>query len=215
LWEVGSVAVLQSAVAEVARRAVAARKAGCSTYREGSALFKLDEGGMCARFVRQCCEVAAGLPAFGLWFAAPTARQMEDKLRAAAKAVASPEPGDIIAMNNQSYPSGHIGIFLGDGLVAENTSSSVRGTPRAPGPKISRLAEIGASKVSGYYRPFEGRRPMLLAQAADGSWRVVECRLKVERGVCRVDLRPVAEALGFVVTDHLADQGKVYVRRKA
>ena len=55
----------------------------------------------------------------------------------------------------------------------------------------------------------------VVVQAADGSSRVVECHLKVEGDVSRVDLRAVAEALGFVVTDHLADQGKVYVGRKA
>ena len=55
----------------------------------------------------------------------------------------------------------------------------------------------------------------MVVQAADGSSRVVECHLKVEGDVSRVDLRAVAEALGFVVTDHLADQGKVYVGRKA
>lgn len=205
--------VLESAVAQVAQRAVAARKAGRTIYSEGGQTFALDQGGMCARFVRQCCEVAAGLPAFGAWFAAPTARQMEQNLKAAGKGVSDPAPGDIIAMNNQSYAAGHIGIFVGDGLVAENTSSGRRGDPGAAGTKISRLSDIGPREVSGYYRPFEGGGPSVVVQAADGSSRVIACHLKVEGGVSRVDLRAVVEALGFEVTDHLADQGKIYVSK--
>jgi len=42
---------------------------------------------------------------------------------------------------------------------------------------------------------------------------VVECRAEVSDGVTRCDLRPLATALGCRVTDHLADQGKVYLER--
>jgi len=206
--------IMERTVAEVARRAVAARKAGHSTYAEGSATFLLNKGGMCARFVRQCCEVAAGLPAFGLWFAAPTARQMEENLKTGGKRVTTLQDGDIVALNHQAYAAGHIAIFLGDGHVAENTSSGHRGDPIAPGTKITPLSLL-LPEVSGYYRPFEGGGPQLVVMAADGSSQVVECHLKIEGDVSRVDLRAVAEVLGFEVTDHLADQGKVYVRRRA
>ncbi len=43
---------------------------------------------------------------------------------------------------------------------------------------------------------------------------VINCRPALEDGVTRVDLRPVAEALGCEVYDHIADQNKVYLRRK-
>lgn len=42
---------------------------------------------------------------------------------------------------------------------------------------------------------------------------VIECHVAVEDGVTRVDLRPVAEALGWAVHDRLKEQGKVYVGR--
>lgn len=41
---------------------------------------------------------------------------------------------------------------------------------------------------------------------------IVGCRPRLEAGVTRCDLRPLAEALGYSVYDHLKDQGKVYVR---
>ena len=44
--------------------------------------------------------------------------------------------------------------------------------------------------------------------------QVIDCHPYLEGGITRVDLRPVAEALGCEVYDHIADQGKVYVRRK-
>jgi hypothetical protein len=218
VFEVSPVAkATQASVAEVARRVVAARKAGRRTYTEGSATFVLDEGGYCARFVRQCCEVAAGLPAFGLWFAAPTARQMEENLRAAGKRVSDLQDGDIIACNNQTHRAGHIAIFLGDGEVAENTVSGARGDPRAPGTKISPLAAL-LPVVSGYYRPFapsaQEAAPRLVLLDPHGTPQVIECNLRVEGSVSRVDLRAVAEALGFEVIDHLSDQGKVYVKEK-
>ena len=42
---------------------------------------------------------------------------------------------------------------------------------------------------------------------------VVECDAAVEDGTTRVDLRPLAEALGCKVYDRIEEQGKVYVRR--
>ena len=202
--------IRQSKVAGVARRAVAARKAGKTSYTEGSATFLLDKGSYCARFVRQCCEATAGLPPFGAWFAAPTAREMEAKLRAAGKVVGGvPMPGDIIGLNKQSYWAGHIGIFLGGGLFAENASDPSRGDPRAAGTKISPISAV-LPELSGYFRPFESDSIRLILQKADGPY-VIACNLKVEGGVSRVDLRAVAEALGFEVTDHLQDLGKVYL----
>ena len=42
----------------------------------------------------------------------------------------------------------------------------------------------------------------------------IACRPQIEDGVTRVDLRSLAEALGYeVITDHLADQNKIYLRQ--
>ncbi len=45
--------------------------------------------------------------------------------------------------------------------------------------------------------------------------QVIACRPRLEDGTTRVDLRPLAAALDCEVYDHLADQGKVYLRRRA
>lgn len=42
---------------------------------------------------------------------------------------------------------------------------------------------------------------------------VVECAAEVEDGVTRVAMRPLLEALGHQVHDHVKDQGKIYVHR--
>lgn len=45
---------------------------------------------------------------------------------------------------------------------------------------------------------------------------LVDCHAVVEGGVTRCDLRPLAEALGFVVVaEHLATDGKLYLRGEA
>lgn len=43
---------------------------------------------------------------------------------------------------------------------------------------------------------------------------VIECNAAVEDGTTRVDLRPLAEALGCGVHDRVKEQGKVYVRTR-
>lgn len=43
--------------------------------------------------------------------------------------------------------------------------------------------------------------------------QVINCRPALEEGVVRCDLRALAEALGAEVTDHIGEQGKVYVKK--
>ncbi len=60
----------------------------------------------------------------------------------------------------------------------------------------------------------------LLQQATSGGVQVVllpgskviECKARLEHGTTRVDLRPVAEALGYEVLDRIKEQGKVFLR---
>jgi len=42
---------------------------------------------------------------------------------------------------------------------------------------------------------------------------VVDCAARLEEGTTRCGLRALAEALGYVVTPHIDDQGKVYLRK--
>lgn len=49
---------------------------------------------------------------------------------------------------------------------------------------------------------------VLLPEAA-----TIECNAEVKNGVTRVDLRPLVEALGYRIHNHLRDQGKLYLER--
>jgi len=140
--------------ADVAEKAVAARKAGKHVLSVGYVTFDLETPGMCSRFARQCTEGAHGLHDFESRLFGATAIQTEAILKAAGKAVATPVRGDLVCLNRSSGKNGHIAVWLGGGLVAENTISGSRGDPRAPGTKITPLSAIGAQRVTGYYRPF-------------------------------------------------------------
>lgn len=135
-------------VAELAEHMAARHKAGYTTSSHYGVTFNLREGGYCARFVRQCHEAALHLPEFSWPFAAPNAIEMEKKLKAAGHSVDSPRRGDVVAFNRNTGAHGHIGIILGNGFFAENTSSTTRG----PGTVISRMADL-LPRVTGYYRP--------------------------------------------------------------
>ncbi|HEY3398274.1 MAG TPA: peptidoglycan recognition family protein [Armatimonadota bacterium] len=69
---------------------------------------------------------------------------------------------------------------------------------------------------------FRAQVQAILDGERDGATRVVllpgsnliPCRARVEGDVTRVDLRPLAEALGFEAVDHLREEGKVYLRKR-
>ena len=75
-----------------------------------------------------------------------------------------------------------------------------------PGLKLS-LASFRREVVEVGARGASGLRVVVLPDN-----RVVECAARVEDGVTRVALRPLAEALGWRVHDRIAEQGKVYVQ---
>lgn len=204
-------------VARIAVTAAAVHAQGNSTTIIDGVRFNLVEKGMCAKFVRQCFEAALRLPPFGWVYAAKNAMLMEEKLReAGTEVVGDPRPGDVVAINHNSGANGHIGIVVGGGYFCENTSSMSRG----PGTVKSALSLV-ASRISGYYRPY----PSAEEQPADagplcvvlpGYDHVVPIELR--GGVAWGPLRAFGEALhaqGWCKeldwSDHLADQGKLYV----
>jgi len=152
-------------VVSVARDVVQRRVEGAETYDRDGHHFILGpvykDGkvvGYCSRFVRQTYEVAEGLPEQGLsvlngGWASDTARHTEEQLKKRGLAVqrSLAKPGDIICMNLRNGPYGHIAIWLGNNTVAENTSSGSRGTPRAPGTKITVMSDGMWSHFSGFY----------------------------------------------------------------
>lgn len=133
-------------VADIAEQACAAHKRGATHLFVGGQDFDLVTGGYCARFVRQCHEVALGVPAFSWRYAAPNAIEMEKNL-ASIKVPTNPERGDIMCMNHNNGKYGHIGIYDGEGYVCENTSSTVRG----PGTVRSRITDGMLLHLTGYY----------------------------------------------------------------
>ncbi len=183
----------------VAQAAVNARKQGMSEATIHGHTFLLDVGGMCARFVRQCHEAALGLHEFDWQFAAPSAWDMEGKLKRAGLKVEKPQPGMIVCLNaNYTGPPGHIGIWAGDGWVLENTSCGTRGTPRPPGAKLTRLAEIGATRVSGYYAPLGITPAVKFRVTLDG--KPLDCGAYLGTdGHGYAQVAALAQALGAVV----------------
>jgi len=178
-------------VARIAKRVAVAHAAGHRYVMESGVLFDTAKCGYCTRFVRQVHEAAMGLPAFSWEFAAPDARACEAKLKAARKETAEPEPGDIICMNKTRHRHGHIGIFLG-GIIAHNTSSRRWG----PGTVITPLAEV-EHLVSGYYAVLPSERQLKVVLLPDN------------RVLAEGELPPPGK---YEVVDHLADQGKLYIR---
>jgi len=152
--------------ARIARAAAYAHERdGLSYITINGETFDLLERGWCSRFVRKVCAAVTGIewPPWAGRFAVWTERNLTQQ----GFSVDEPEPGDLVCFNAVTYHKfgrhavwgwpawkvkangavGHIGIFLGDGLFAENTSSS-----RGPGTVISDLSRM-ASRISGYYRP--------------------------------------------------------------
>lgn len=218
-------------VVAVAQEIVAARLAGRSTYAAHGRTFNLTQGGMCSRFVRQACEAVAGVPEYGLSSGnggpfACCAAATEVNLRGMGKQVAQ-DAGTIVCFNSPAAGGrcgtcgrtvGHIGIYLGGGRVAENTSSASRGAPRAAGTKVSTLAEIGASRVNGYYALFPAAASVVPGPHPYAEGPVTVKLLdrpfpgELRGGVSYVTL-PVREfeRWGGAVYDRIADQRTVYV----
>ena len=212
-------------VVSVARQVARAGKQGGGRLTLAGHSFNLDERGACSRFVRQCYEAAARKLDHGLAISAGgyfgcCAASTEAALRGYHYQVPQAAPGAILCFNHPASGGicgtcgrrvGHIGIYLGDNLFAENTSSKERG----PGTTISTLTPALHARISGRYEPFPREIvPPLKIVLLPGS-QIVSCRPEIEDGVCRVDLRSLAEALDLeVITDHLADQNKIYLRLK-
>ena len=188
-------------VRRVAREVVAARVAGKTSHRIGAVTFDLRDKGMCLRFVREVHEAALGLHEFDWPFAAQYAIQCDYKLRRAGLEVNPVENPEIVCFNKGKPPTatpGHIGIYLGGWLVAENTISARRGAPRAAGTKISTLAEVGTNRVMFF-------RTVPPAQVAGPDPILPVKLINHATGDVLQTVRMVAGG------DHVRDQRKLYV----
>jgi len=186
-------------VERVARRICAAFAAGNrGTVTIGQVTFNLRDVAMCSRFVRECCEAAAGTEEYGPLtdrYFRGTALLTERALKEAGCHVGPEDvlPGDIVCFNAGKAGSfGHIGIYLSDGEFAENTSSPGRG----PGFVISRFDQIGHERISGFYHLPEFARAAF-AVVVDGEPLPRDAYELRDDGVTWVRLRALAEAAGL------------------
>lgn len=127
--------------------------AGVPGYRQN---FDLEEGGYCARLMRQGLEAFLPRHPQTLSFKGDDARHMARKLAGMAGLFGrvGPQdikPGDILFKLSwlSAGRYGHVGMYIGDyygdgrRLVVENTSSGKRGDPLAPGTKLTSLKDFG------------------------------------------------------------------------
>ncbi len=175
-------------------------------YYVGKIKFELTDIARCSEFVREVCEAAAKTadhgPLSARYFGG-SARETEAKLRARGTRIVEQVavPGDIVCFNaGAAGPDGHIGIHLGNGDFAENTSSAGRG----PGFVISRYTQIGRDRISGFYHLPEFDRAQAAAPPKVILGRLsvpnlIECNARLEDGKTRVDLRGVVEGMGMTL----------------
>jgi len=202
-------------VARIARQAVEQRKLGDATWEHNGVVFDLVTGGYCARFVRQCHDAALGQGEWVWPYKSPTAWDMEIVLRAAGLRTANPQPGDIVAINGSGVRPGHIAIYLGEGQIAENTSSAMHGDPLDPGAKISPISAV-VGRITGYYAclppaPLVGYAPGAITVAVEGA------------GQCEgwftdhsiVGVASIAKLMGYRVEDRVPAERRVVLRKQA
>lgn len=221
-FEDGGEALASTAdVERIARRICAEFAAGNrGVVTIGRVSFNLRDVAYCSRFVRECCEAAMGTAEYGVLTAryfGGSARETEAKLRAKAERVAAHKavPGDIVCFNAGAAGEwGHIGIHLGNGQFAENTSSKTRG----PGFVVSAYDAIGTNRISGFYHLPEFEREegadtvKIILGTGPEPEAVIDANAQVEDGTLRADVRPLLEALGYTLhPEHIKTQGKLYI----
>jgi hypothetical protein len=201
-------------VRRVAREVVAARVAGKTSHQIGSVKFDLTESSMCLRFVRECHEAALGLHEQEWAYRAAYAIQTDYMLRRAGLGADHPEHADVVCFNkghSELARPGHIGIYLGDGLVAENTVNGKRGTPRARGTKISTLDEIGRSRAMFFQTlPLAEARPAL-SLSVNGTVTEVGEWLDEMAGISYAPIGRLVRAMGGSVR-YDAEANRIEVR---
>ncbi len=151
--------------------------------------------GYCSRFVRQVSSKVYGDKYAGL-FGASAISSCNNFL---AAGLAEPhtaqnvELGDILFKRQGAGPFGHVGIYVGDRGVAENSSTSIGRIQGAKG--FRSLAQFGAFD-------FLGRLPALQVTTTFYTLKLNDrqiCVMPVKDGRALCPVRDWAEALGFDV----------------
>jgi hypothetical protein len=191
-----------------------ARADGRAEVTIGGVSFEPLKTGYCAAFVREVHEAALGLPEYTWSYRGADAREVEAKLKAAGKQVPAEkrQAGDVVAFNRAWLGKfGHVAIYLGKDaqgrdLIAEDGSHGVSVD----------LIGTRAWHISGYYSTLAaataGYEPGPVKIVLLPGSTVVDCDAALEGGTVRCNLRPLTEAIGAEVHDHIADERKVYLR---
>ena len=126
-------------------------------------------------------------------------------------------PGDILGMKTDAGTFGHIMLYVGDHAVAENTSSASRGVPLAPGTKLSGIGSVW-ERVQGVYRlgKYQGWQetdPVKVILQDGDHYKLLTDEARFDGEHVQGPVGDILRGMGYEVTAHLADQGKVYVKR--
>ncbi len=204
----------RSRLVAIGKQVAQARVEGVAEVTINGVSFEPLKAGYCAAFVREANEAALGLPEYTWPYRGADAREVEQKLKAAGKQVAAEkrQAGDVVAFNRAWLGKfGHVAIYLGKDaqgrdLVAEDGSHGV----------AVNLVGTRAWHISGYYSTLAtatvGYEPGPVKIVLLPGSTVVDCDAALDGGTVRCDLRPLAEAVGAEVHDHIADERKVYLR---
>jgi len=111
------------------------------------------------------------------------------------------QAGDLVYKTVGSGGDGHVGIFVGNGRIAENSTVHWNETNETDARGIRTLAQFGAFQVVARFPvPHETvvapEHPLSLE--LDG--KPIHAAIQVEQGQTFVHLRPLAEALGLSVS---------------
>lgn len=208
-------------VGEIAYSAARAHAAGAETYTahqhaDGtgvSQVLDLVTGGMCNRFVRQVYEVALGIPEQTWPYRAGRAIWTIDSLEAAGLGIGPGLEsdlllGDIVGIHTGKF--GHIAIYVGDGMVAENTSSKTRGNPRKIGTKLTPCEDLW-DRVTGIYRLANTAIRVVWKLSVPGAGdRLVTDDAKLIDGRAWAPVREMGVGLGFRVdASRLATEDRI------
>ena len=107
------------------------------------------EDGWCSRFVRQVTEKVYGTKFAHLFRsdAILTAYAFRDAQLAAVPQWRAVQPGDILFQTSGHGSHGHVAIYVGSGLVAENSSTSIGRVQGAKG--FRSLKQFGEYQLVG------------------------------------------------------------------
>ncbi len=154
--------------------------------------------GYCQRFANQFFAAVTGQPYIK---SAPSAKAAYQALKQ-HEAKGELRPGDILFWTDGQF--GHVAIHIGGGRIIENTSS-------ARGEKLAGAIRSGTTIRSGYHIV---RMPWV-TEAQAGPTRVivqgkpVDIPLELRDNTHWVPMAAFADALGWKVTDHRHDTGKL------